>query len=233
MNHCIDLTLPRRPWLAAFALAACFSLGATTFATQAAATPATATPAAGATKNVDAATTPAAAKDPGPPLAYVQAMYAKLNAVAQSSAQQAQLHKRIGDEMAAFMDYEALGARTLGTKTWANLTAAQRTEFVGLLAAMVQKTFVKRFKPGTKVTITYDPKVRMKKDGRAQVRTTIRIKRTSAAVYYSMVVTGGTWRVYDIVVDEVSQLATYKRSFRRILAKEGWKGLVARMKKST
>ncbi len=58
-------------------------------------------------------------------------------------------------------------------------------------------------------------------------------KRTSASVYYSMIVKGGAWRVYDIIVDDVSQLATYKRSFRKILAKEGWKGLVARMKKST
>ncbi len=224
MTHSPDLIRRRRCSRLALALAVCFSLSSTAFATQSRA------PAKSVAGTKAAAAT---AKDPGPPLAFVQAMYAKLNAVAQSSAQQAQLHKRVGEQMAAFMDYEAMGSRTLGQKTWTGLTAAQRAEFVGLLTAMVQKTFVKRFKPGTNVTITYEPKVRMKKDGRAQVRTTIRIKRTSAAVYYSMMVTEGTWRVYDIVVDEVSQLATYKRSFRKILAKEGWPGLVARMKKST
>lgn len=173
------------------------------------------------------------AKDPGKPLAFIKGIYAQLNTIAKTSSKKKILHKRIGGEMSRFMDYHAMGRRTLGKKTWTGLSEAQRTEFVGLLSAMVQKTFVKRFKPGTKVTITYAPKVRMKKDGRAQVRTTIRVKRTSASVYYSMIVKGGAWRVYDIIVDDVSQLATYKRSFRKILAKEGWKGLVARMKKST
>lgn len=175
----------------------------------------------------------AAPRDPGAPLDFIKAVYGKLNTVAQSSQKRAVLHKRIGEQMRQFMDYEALGQRTLGKKTWAGLSEAQRKEFIALLTAMVQKSFVKRFKPGTKVTITYQDKVRMKKDGRAQVRTSIRVKRTSAEVYYSLIVRDGSWRVYDIIVDEVSQLATYKRSFRKILAKEGWKGLVARMKKST
>jgi ABC-type transporter MlaC component len=42
----------------------------------------------------------------------------------------------------------------------------------------------------------------------------------------------GRWWVYDIVVDDASQLQTYRRSFSKILDKEGWDGLIKRMQRS-
>ncbi len=183
-----------------------------------------------AAKTPTAADTKAAT--PGDPKAFMAGVYKKLNAVATQSAKRADLHTRIGAEMAQFMDYEEMGRRALGKKTWGTLSEEKRAQFTKLLTAMVQNTYVRRFKPGTAVTITYAPKVRMKKDGRAQVRTTIRVKRTSAAVNYSMIPRAGLWKVYDIIVDDVSQLGTYKRSFRKILKREGWDGLIARMTKS-
>jgi ABC-type transporter MlaC component len=38
--------------------------------------------------------------------------------------------------------------------------------------------------------------------------------------------------VYDIVVDDASQVQTYRKNFKNILDKEGWPGLMTRMKKA-
>lgn len=165
-------------------------------------------------------------------LAYVKGVYEVMDRTATTSADLDALHKAIGEQMRTFMDYTEMSTRTLGDKQWAGLTPAQRAEFTSLLEAMVQRTYVKRFKPGRAVKITYDPKVRVRKDGRAQVRTTLHVGRTSADVNYSMLPAEGSWKVYDIVVDDASQVHVYRQSFSKILKREGWDGLMKRMRKS-
>ncbi|MCO4760130.1 MAG: ABC transporter substrate-binding protein [Myxococcales bacterium] len=225
MSFSIRPTLRRTVWWVAILMGLTSTVHAkASKAAKAKSQPATATKGDGAAA--------AAAVDPGSPLAFIRGVYEKLNTIAKSTSGKATLHSKIGAQMSQFMDYNALSQRTLGKKTWAGLSEAQKKQFIALLTEMVQKTFVKRFKPGTRVQITYNDKVRRKKDGRAQVRTQLKVKRTSASVYYSMIATQGQWRVYDITVDDVSQLQTYKRSFRKILKKEGWAELIKRMKKS-
>ena len=163
---------------------------------------------------------------------FVKAVYARLLSISGKSVGLTAMHEAIGDEMRTFMDYQEMALRTLGKKRWAGLKDGQRKEFVELLEAMVRRTYVKRFKPGRKISVTYNPKVRISKKGRAQVRTTIHIKRSRAGVDYSMVGTDAGWRVYDIIVDDASQVHVYRRSFSRILKQEGWPGLIKRMKKS-
>ena len=170
-----------------------------------------------------------AAKDP---VTFIRGLYTRLNHISQKSTDTKALHHRLSGELKQIMDYGELGRRILKKKTWAKLKDSQRSEFIALLSQMVESSYVRRFRPGVAVTIRYEGDAKRKADGRAQVRTHITVKRTQAAVYYSMRPKGSSWRVYDIVVDDVSQLSTYRRVFRKALRKEGWPGLIARMKKS-
>ena len=141
-----------------------------------------------------------------------------------------ELHATIGRQMDSFMDYREMAVRILGKEQWNKFSKPQHQEFQDLLAALVRKTHVQRFKPGRKFTISYDDHVRMLKDGRAQIRTLIEFGRSSVSAYYSMHFNNAGWSIYDIVVDEVSQVQIYRRGFRRILKKEGWRGLIKRMR---
>jgi phospholipid transport system substrate-binding protein len=42
---------------------------------------------------------------------------------------------------------------------------------------------------------------------------------------------GGTWRAYDVVTDGVGLVENYRAQFNKIIAKEGFDGLIARMQK--
>ena len=182
-----------------------------------------------------AATPPAAATVAAPtqtPLEFVKGVYQRLLEISDKAKKLDVLHQAIGDEMRSFMDYNEMAVRTLGKKRWEGLNAAQRAEFVDLLEAMVRRTYVKRFKPGREIGVTYNDKVRMGKSGNALVRTTISIKRSKAGVDYSMEAGETGWRVYDIIVDDASQVHVYRRSFGKILKQEDWAGLIKRMKKS-
>lgn len=191
-----------------------------------------ATPPAPAIKAADASVAPVAAPSAQPPLDFVKAVYGRLLEISGKSKKLDVLHQSIGDEMRTFMDYSEMAVRTLGKSRWAGLKPAQKAEFVDLLEGMVRRTYVKRFKPGREIKVTYNDKVRISKSGRAQVKTTIHIKRSKAGVDYSMVNGATGWRVYDIIVDDASQVHVYRRSFAKILKQEDWAGLIKRMKKS-
>jgi phospholipid transport system substrate-binding protein len=41
----------------------------------------------------------------------------------------------------------------------------------------------------------------------------------------------GEWRVYDVVIEEVSLVSTYRKTYGKIVDREGFDGLFARMEK--
>ncbi len=181
------------------------------------------------------ATAPATAatgahKPAGDPQKFIAGLSAKLDQQSKATADLAALHKAIGDELQGIIDFAEMAKLTLPAQ-WDGLQAEQRTEFTQLLTKMVINTYVKRFKPGTPVEISYK-QTRPLPAGRSEVQTVLKVKNTSADVNYQLLPGDGRWWVFDIVVDDASQVQSYRQNFAKILNKEGWNGLIARMKKA-
>ena len=164
------------------------------------------------------------------PQKHIAAMSDRLQAMAKAASHAAALHAAIGKELQLAVDWSEMSRLTLPTQ-WETLQPAQRTEFTQLLAKMVTNTYVKRFQAGTEVAVEHKG-AKALGDGRTQVTTTVTVKKTSAEVAYLLRKSEGCWRVTDIVVDEASQVQSYRQNFAKILAKEGWSGLIARMTKA-
>lgn len=164
------------------------------------------------------------------PQKHVAAMSDRVNAMAKAAASPAALHAAIGQELQSAVDWGEMARLTLPTQ-WETLQPAQRQEFISLLSKMVINTYVKRFQAGTEVAVEFKG-VKALGDGRTQVTTAVTVKKTSADVAYLLRKTEGCWRVTDIVVDEASQVQSYRQNFAKILTKEGWAGLIARMTKA-
>ncbi len=188
-------------------------------------------------KGKPAATPPSAqppaadAKPTVAPQKFVESLYERLNGLSKASPTLDVLHEKIGAELKGIIDYTEMARLALGTK-WTEINDLQRKEFIEYLTRMVQNTYVKRFKPGQAVDIRYGAAPKALPDDRVQVATTITVGKTSAEVNYALRPAQGRWWVYDIVVDDASQVQTYRQSFKKILDKEGWPGLIARMKKA-
>ncbi len=182
---------------------------------------------------VTATTTPAARKavaTSSDPRKFIEELYQHLNELSKKTADLTALHKVIGDDLETVVDFAEMARLTLPGK-WDTLVDAQKTEFTGLLTKMVRNTYVKRWKPGNPVEIQYG-KVATPAGDKADVATTITVNKTSAEVLYKLHQSGGHWLVWDIVVDDASQVQTYRSSFKKVLEREGWDGLIKRMKKA-
>ena len=165
-------------------------------------------------------------------MALIASLSARVDVEAAQKRSLSALHDALSAMIHAHMDYDEMGRRALGDEVWNERSAADRKTFLDLLAAMVERTYVKRFKPGKKVKVEIEDKMSVGKQARVRVRTIVRVDGTRADVAYSLRLVDERWRIYDIVVDEASQLSAYRKSFRKILAEEGWNGLMARMRKS-
>ncbi len=67
----------------------------------------------------------------------------------------------------------------------------------------------------------------------AQVHTSARSRedrrQPPVDIEYSMHLVGDAWRVFDVNTDGVSLVRNYQQQFNRIIASDGWAGLIRRM----
>jgi phospholipid transport system substrate-binding protein len=134
---------------------------------------------------------------------------------------------RLFDEM---LDFQELGRRALG-RHWAQRTEAERTQFIGLLQQLVQRAY----QDNLQRTLQFDVNVTgSEAQGDAfLVRTEARSRSNRRSppllIDYSVRQTSGRWKVFDIHTDGVSMVANYRSQFSRIIARDGWAGLITRM----
>ena len=134
--------------------------------------------------------------------------------------------------MMRFIDFEEFGKLSLGTR-WKTLDAKQREIYLAEFRELLKRTYLRRFKRGREFKVSYRSGCRMNSKGtRLEIRTAIDSDDdVEADVDYRFHRPGRAWLVYDIVVDEVSVMRNYRKSFVKTLEKEGFDALIAKMKK--
>lgn len=130
-------------------------------------------------------------------------------------------------------------ARLSLDKHWGQRSAAERSQFVGLLTDLLEEKalFSKeqsaaKSKSGGKYFVVYrGEKFSDSKKSRAFVRTKVVVpsENIDISLNYRMKKDGGDWKIYDIIVDEASLVDNYKYQFDSIIKKHGYADLVRRM----
>jgi phospholipid transport system substrate-binding protein len=120
-------------------------------------------------------------------------------------------------------DFEEVTRRTL-SRHWAARTPEERTEFGAL--------FTELREPYAGENITY---VGEAIDANyATVRSKILTdRRSEITLDYRMHLRDGRWRVYDLQIDGVSFVSTYRSQFDRIIQAESYSALLERMRKKS
>lgn len=167
---------------------------------------------------------------PPNPLTVVKAADAEIKKVLQApNATTTKLAER-ADE---FVDFAELAKRAMGTE-WPKLNKKQQDEFTatmkGLLRASYAQKAVNDGRGASGAKVEYEPE---KIEGNeAVVNTKLQIKADTFPVVYKLYRTAakGSWRIYDVVTDEVSLVATYSDQFRQVISKKGFDGLLKSLK---
>jgi phospholipid transport system substrate-binding protein len=119
--------------------------------------------------------------------------------------------------------------RTL-TRNWDKLNAAQQDEFIVLFEQVLEKSYVDKILSYTNEKIDFY-KEDMKSDKLAEVQTKVITSSQEIPIFYRLILKDGGWKVYDVVVENVSLVQNYRTQFNDILAKNSPEHLLSVLRK--
>jgi phospholipid transport system substrate-binding protein len=123
-------------------------------------------------------------------------------------------------------DFGEMARRSLGPE-WQRRTPEERKEFVKLFIDLLERAYISAIED---VEAVRD--LREKVDGNyAEVKTRVVDKKgVESSVDYRLHNVNGKWKVYDVLVENVSLVNNYRDQFNRILTRYSYEELIRRMK---
>ena len=126
-------------------------------------------------------------------------------------------------------DFEEMARRSLA-RHWRKRTSEEKKEFVSLFSQLLEASYIGKIEAYTDEKITYD-KEKLKGNGKyAVVSTTIITKDVTIPIDYKVIRKGDKWWVYDVLIEGVSFISTYRSQYNRIILRESYDSLVQKMK---
>ncbi len=114
-------------------------------------------------------------------------------------------------------DQVELSKWSLG-RNWNKLTEAQRQEFIPLFEQVLEKAYIDKILAYTNEKILFDRETKIS-ENRVEVKTRIVTSSKEIPINYRVLQSGGTWKVYDVVIENVSLVQNYRSQFSDILSK--------------
>jgi phospholipid transport system substrate-binding protein len=152
------------------------------------------------------------------------------SAAAQRQALQ-QRRLEIRRTAAELFDFDEVARRAL-SRHWTARSPEEQAEFVRLFTDLLERSYIGRIESYAGEKIVY---VGESVDGGfAVVRSkVVTSRRGETPLDYRLHLRDGRWKVYDVLIDHVSFVATYRSEFSRILQKESYGALLERLRKQS
>ncbi|MDR2861890.1 MAG: ABC transporter substrate-binding protein [Syntrophobacterales bacterium] len=114
-------------------------------------------------------------------------------------------------------DERELSRRCL-SRNWAKLTADQQKEFIHLFRQILENTYSDRILAYKNERIVFDKESALSST-QAEVYTRIITASSEVPIFYRLILSDGSWKVYDVVIENISLVQNYRSQFDEILAK--------------
>ena len=141
----------------------------------------------------------------------------------------AKLYKLIDELILPHFDFEQMSRWVLG-RYWRQATPDQRTEFVAQFQALLVRTYSQALVEFRDQSVNFLP-VRERSADEVTVRAEIdQGGGPRIPMVYEMSRTDNGWKVYDVSVNGVSLVITYRSSFAQEIKRNGIDGLINRLR---
>lgn len=131
-------------------------------------------------------------------------------------------------KIVAAFDDTAMAQSVLST-AWREASKEQQEEFKNLLLQTIEDTYLDRVQEYTNETVEF--RKEEIRDNRATVDTMVVTKSGEIPVNYKLRKRNdGRWLVYDVEVENVSMVSSYRDTYRDIVRRDGVDGLLAQMR---
>jgi len=125
-------------------------------------------------------------------------------------------------------DFTEMSRRALG-RYWAGRSQAERDEFVKLFADLMARAYLGKIDRYAGESITYIAE-RVDGDLATVDSRVITAKKTEVPIEYRLRRVGDRWAAYDVLIENVSLVSTYRSQFDRIIQTSSFAELLRRMR---
>ncbi len=126
-------------------------------------------------------------------------------------------------------DEKELSRRALA-KNWSKLDAAQQQEFIPLFRQVLEKAYADKILAYTNEKVVFDRETKLSAN-QVEVATRIVTSSKTIPITYRVIQKGNAWKVYDVVVENVSLVQNYRTQFNEILGKQKPEQLLQTLRK--
>jgi phospholipid transport system substrate-binding protein len=128
-------------------------------------------------------------------------------------------------------DFTEMARRSLGSE-WRRRSPEEQREFVKLFTGLLERAYLDNIESYNGEKFRYLKE--QEDNNHAQVDTKIiDNKGQEFSVNYRLHKVNGDWKVYDVVIEDISLVNNYRSQFNRVLATSSYEELVNRMKGKT
>ena len=129
--------------------------------------------------------------------------------------------------IAARFDFSEMAKRSLGAN-WQRVSSEEQGRFVRLFAELLEKSYADQIESYDGEKILYG-RENVAQD-QAEVDTKIVTKKgEQIPVNYKLRAAGGDWKVYDVVIENISRVNNFRSQFSRILANASFGELLKKL----
>jgi len=143
------------------------------------------------------------------------------------SGSQSKMAQLIEEKIVPHFDFERMTRLAVG-RNWRQATPQQRTQLVDEFRILLVRSYSTAYSAYKQIEVEVKPLRMRPTDEDVQVRTQIKVPNGAQPVNvdYSMFKAGDTWKVYDVSVDGVSLVTTYRNTFAEQVRQGGIDGLI-------
>lgn len=137
--------------------------------------------------------------------------------------------KKIGRLIRDRFNFEEMSKRSLA-RHWRKITPDDQKQFVSIFSDLLEASYTGKIEKYTDEKVTYD-KEKLKGKGKyAVVSTSILTKSVDIPIDYKLKLKNDKWWVYDVVIEGVSFVSTYRGQYNKIIIRESFAKLIEKMK---
>lgn len=142
---------------------------------------------------------------------------------------QQEKNKKVVEIVEPIFDYNLMAKLTLGRKYWPGLSEENRKRFTDLFVDRLKASYIDKLSLYTDEKVAYDAPVQ---EGiKIKIPTRVISKSNNIAMMYKLYKSSNSWKIYDIEIEGVSLISTYRSQFYDILSKGTIDDLLLKLEK--
>jgi phospholipid transport system substrate-binding protein len=122
-----------------------------------------------------------------------------------------------------------MAKRSLGPH-WGRRTAEEQQEFIKIFAGLLGRSYADNIESYSSQNVLYTREVEDKEYAEVDTKI-VADKRADVSINYKLHSVNKQWKVYDLVIEDISLVNNYRSQFDRVIARSSFEDLVRIMKK--